>query len=88
MGLRRNIDDFEVECLGVWRLRCFSVFSRCFFDGAERRSSVREVVLLVEHFVRSFVIQLLFEVPRKEVFVMGSCGCGSKGGDKKDQTKK
>ena len=61
---------------------------RIIFDGLYGKSSVREVGLLVEHFVRSFVIQLLFEVPRKEVFVMGSCGCGSKGGDKKDQTKK
>ena len=61
---------------------------RILFDGLEGKSSVRKVGLLVEHFVRSFVIQLLFEVPRKEVFVMGSCGCGSKGGDKKDQTKK
>ncbi len=61
---------------------------RILFDGLEGKNGVREVGLLVEHFVRSFVIQLLFEVPRKEVFVMGSCGCGSKGGDKKDQTKK
>ena len=61
---------------------------RILFDGLEGKSSVREVGLLVEHFVRSFVIQLLFEVPRKEVFVMCSCCCGSKGGDKKDQTKK
>ena len=61
---------------------------RILFDGLEGKSSVREVGLVFEHFVRSFVIQLLFEVPRKEVFVMGSCGCGSKGGDKKDQTKK
>ena len=66
----------------------FQCLQRFLFDGFEGKSSVREVVLLVEHFVRSFVIQLLFEVPRKEVFVMGSCGCGSKGGDKKDQTKK
>ena len=66
----------------------FQCLQRILFGGLEGKSSVREVGLLVEHFVRSFVIQLLFEVPRKEVFVMGSCGCGSKGGDKKDQTKK
>ena len=71
--------------MAVTLIQCLQ---RILFDGLEGKSSVREVGLLVEHFVRSFVIQLLFEVPRKEVFVMGSCGCGSKGGDKKDQTKK
>ena len=45
----------------------FQCLQRILFDGLEGKSSVREVVLLVEHFVRSFVIQLLFEVPRKEV---------------------